>query len=142
MALGAVVAIATSFIKTPTPAGQPLPYGSVTGEPFAVQVTRIPTNILEQAVAANRNPFNLSKGFAPSGLQIMKDELARRKAGGTYGSDAAANNPGAGTAPALSAPASSPSAAGGGLLGTLPLWLTVVLAGGLGYVVYQMFKKA
>lgn len=50
----------------------------------------------------------------------------------------------AGTAPALSAPAAAPDTTRvtpGGIIGTLPLWATVLLAGGLGYFAYKVVKK-
>lgn len=50
----------------------------------------------------------------------------------------------AGTSPALSAPAAAPDTTRitpGGLIGTLPLWATVLLAVGLGYFAYKVVKK-
>lgn len=82
--------------------------------------------------------------------EIRRRDPAFKPAGGTGGAGSSGGSPD--VTPGAVAPAQTGkeatslsaerSTTAGGLIGTMPLWLVLVLAGGLGYVAFKAFQKA
>lgn len=159
MALGAVVPIAIGYASDRLKAPTPRTYGKLPGT-----IVELQEGIEGRVANLNGRTYNDvqtvelmdSERRRDSGMQgIWTDLLPNWAATPAANARIRQLDPGfqpragsgssAGTAPARQADEApvplSTTATPGGIIGTLPLWATLLLAGGIGYVVYKAVKK-